>query len=122
MALQSLYESVVEDGVVDAGEVEEIRKEVYADGKVDIEEVEFLFKINDAVSGNKNDTGWDDLFVSAITDNIMDDGVIDSDEVDLLVRLIGADGKVDGAEKKLLENLKGKNEGNLPSELESLLS
>ena len=122
MSLQSLYESVVEDGVVDAGEVEEIRKEVYADGKVDIEEVEFLFKINDAVSGNKNDTVWDDLFVSAITDNIMDDGVIDSDEVDLLVRLIGADGKVDGAEKKLLENLKGKNEGNLPSELESLLS
>ncbi len=122
MSLENLLSAVVADKVVDSEEVAQIRTAIYADGTIDLEEVEFLFNVNDAVTGNDNDAGWDELFVEAVTDNVMADGTIDSDEVEMLVRLIGADGQVDGAEKKLLENLKAHNGGSLPTELETMLN
>lgn len=122
MSLENLLSAVVADKVVDSEEVAQIRTAIYADGTIDLEEVEFLFNVNDAVTGNDNDAGWDELFVEAVTDNVMADGTIDSDEVEMLVRLIGADGQVDGAEKKLLENLKARNGGSLPTELETMLN
>ena len=53
-ALEELKKSVLEDGIIDAAEVKEIRDVVYADGKIDQEEAEFLFELNDAVSGHNN--------------------------------------------------------------------
>ncbi len=122
ITLAALLTAVVADNIVDLDEVATIREAVYADDVVDTDEVEFLFKVNDAVTGNDNAPEWTDLFVEAVTDNIMADGTIDDDEVNFLVRLIGEDGQVDGAEKLLLENLKTKNGGALPDALETMLA
>jgi len=122
ITLAALLTAVVADKIVDLDEVATIRETVYADGTIDLEEVEFLFEVNDAVTGNDNAPEWSDLFVEAVTDNIMADGTIDDDEVSLLVRLIGEDGQVDSTETLLLSNLKEKNGGSLPDALETMLA
>ena len=119
--LQQLLDDVIEDGKIDAGEVQLMREELFADGVIDAEEVDFLFAVNDAVSGNDNDPGWTTLFVEAITSNILEDGTIDDEETAMLVGKIQGDGAVDSIEKALLLNLKAKAK-DFPAELEALLN
>ena len=47
-SLEELKKDVLEDGVIDAKEVQEIEKVIYADGKIDQDEADFLFDLNDA--------------------------------------------------------------------------
>lgn len=124
MTLKELKESILEDGIIDAGEVELLRKELYADGIIDKDEANFLFELNDAVSGKDNSPEWEKLFIQAISDFLLKDevspGEIDKDETTWLVEKIGADGKVDGVEKALLANLKVEAK-TFPDELNALL-
>ena len=53
--LPALRDAIIADGVVDAAEAEKLRERLYADGAIDQAEANFLFDINDAVSGNAND-------------------------------------------------------------------
>lgn len=107
--LAELFSAVVEDGKVDAAEVKQMRTRLYADGRIDREEADFLFAVNDAVSGAENDAGWETLFVEAITDHVLSDevspGVLDEDEEAYLLGKIKADGSVDAIELQLLVNL-----------------
>lgn len=119
-SLESLKNEVIADGKIDADEVAQIRSVVYADGVIDADEVDFLFELNDAVSGNENDPGWANLFVEAIAANILEDGVIDDEETKLLLDKIQGDGAVDDVEKALLLHLKNEAK-NFPAELEALL-
>ncbi len=121
MSLNELVKDIIADGVVDADEVQQLETALYADGVIDSEEVDALFTINDAVSGNANSPLWTDLFVKAVSENILDDGVIDFDEVAYLVEKIQGDGAVDATEVALLENLKSNCQGEFPAELASLL-
>ena len=110
MSLQTLIAAVIEDGKVDDDEVVQIRENVYADQVIDQEEAEGLFTINNAVSGNpENSPLWDDLFVEALTDYVLQDevspGAVDSDEAQFLIDQIGADGQTDAVETRLLENI-----------------
>jgi uncharacterized membrane protein YebE (DUF533 family) len=120
-SLDQLKEELIADGIIDAEEVEQIRNVIYSDGVIDSEEVDFLFEVNDAVSGNDNDPAWNELFAEAVASNILEDGVIDDEETSMLVAKIEGDGTVDQAEKKLLLLLKEKSE-TFPAELEALLS
>ena len=120
-ALQKLKSEVLADGKIDADEITQIRTEIYADGVIDAEEVEFLFELNDAVSGNDNDPGWKELFVEAISAYILEDGMIDAEETALLLEKIQGDGAVDEVEKALLSNLKS-GTTDFPAELEALLN
>lgn len=110
--LSELVKDIVADGVVDADEVKGIRARIYADGVIDKEEADFLFEINDAVSGKANDAGWKDLFVEAISKYVLEDevspNVIDDDEADYLVQKIQGDGQVDDVEKALIDNIRAK--------------
>ena len=119
--LEKLLKDVTEDGTIDAEEVQRIRQELFADGIIDAEEVDFLFAVNDAVSGNDNDPGWKTLFVEAISSNILADGAIDQEETALLVGKIQGDGTVDEVERALLLTLKSRVK-NFPSELGALLN
>jgi len=107
--LGELAKDIIDDGIVDADEVKGIRERLYADGVIDREEADFLFEINDAVSGNANDPGWESLFVEALTKHVLDDevspGEVDDDETAYLVSKIQADGKVDDIELALLVNI-----------------
>jgi hypothetical protein len=107
--LDELAKDIIADGVVDADEVNGMRERLYADGVIDREEADFLFEVNDAVSGNANDPGWKDLFVEALTKHVLDDdvspGEVDDDETAYLVSKIQSDGKVDDIELALLVNI-----------------
>ena len=110
--LQELKKSILADGVIDEAEVKQLREVLYADGKIDREEAEFLFALNDAVSGKANHSSWEALFVESITSFLLEDeaspGEIDDDEAQWLLAKIQGDGQLDGAEKALLASLKSK--------------
>lgn len=124
MTLQELKAELLADGIIDAEEVAKLKEILYADGIIDKEEAEFLFELNDAVTGKDNDPAWEAFFIQAISDFLLKDevspGEIDSDEAAWLVEKIGADGQVDGTEKALLENLK-KEAKSFPASLAALL-
>ncbi|MFX0132597.1 MAG: hypothetical protein ACFFDN_03005 [Candidatus Hodarchaeota archaeon] len=100
--LADLASDIVADGIVDAEEVKKIRERIYADGIIDREEADFLFTINDAVSGGNNDPSWKEIFVEAISDHVLKDeispDVVDEDESQYLISKIQADKKVDDVE------------------------
>jgi len=108
-SLSELAKAVTADGIIDAAEVKGIRKRIFADGVVDREEAEFLFSVNDLVSGKKNDPGWKALFIEAITKHVLDDpsspGEVDEDESEFLITKIEGDGRVDDVELALLVNI-----------------
>jgi len=122
--LNELKTSILADGVIDEQEVKQLREVLYADGVIDKEEAEFLFELNDAVSGKENHSSWGILFIEAITSFLLEDeispGVVDEDEAAwLLAKLLG-DGKLDGIELSLLQNLRSKT-NQLPQSLGDLL-
>ncbi len=122
--LKNLKKSILADGVIDEQEVNQLREVLYADGIIDKEEAEFLFELNDAVSGKNNHESWQILFVEAITDFLLEDeispGEVDEDETKWLLAKIEGDGKLDNIEVALLKNLKKKAK-QLPQSLANLL-
>lgn len=110
--MEELVANITADGVVDAQEVKDLREKFYADGKIDQEEADAMFDINDAVSGNDNDASYEQLFVDVLSDFVLKDeetpGVVDAAEGDYLVDKIEGDDTVDGVEKALLLNIKEK--------------
>lgn len=109
-SLEQFRKSILLDGVVDATEASEIETRIYADGKIDKEEADFLFAVNDGVSGKANATQWQDIFVKGVSDYVLADdttpGVVDEEEAKYLIDQIGLDGQVDDVEKALLANIK----------------
>lgn len=122
--LDELKKNLLADGVIDSAEVEMLKKELYADGVIDKEEADFLFEINDAVSGKENYPEWNEFFVQAICDFLLKDetspGEIDTDEEAWLISKVNNDGQVDDAEKSLLHALKAQAKS-FPIGLEALL-
>ena len=122
--LEDLKISILADGKIDKDEVGLIIETIYADGKIDQEEADFLFDLNDAVSGKDNDPSWEECFVNAITSYLIDDeqsqGFIDGAEANWLIGKIEKDGNLDNIEKSLIANLKKKSK-NFPSKLEKFL-
>lgn len=116
--LKELAKDIVADGVVDTAEVAGMRKRVYADGVVDRDEANFLFAVNDAVSGHKNAPGWQKLFVEALTDHVLGDksspGEVDEKEASYLISKIKGDRQVDAAELALLVNITAKAKATCP--------
>lgn len=107
--IEELKASVLEDGIIDATEVLEIKETIYADGLIDKDEADFLFALNDAVSGKDNAAEWQALFVEAITDFVLKDevspGEVDAEEAASLISQIKGDDAVDSIELALLVNI-----------------
>lgn len=123
-SLQQLKTELLADKIIDAAEVLELEAVLFADGKIDSEEAEFLFEINNAVSGKANHSSWETLFIKAISSYLLEDenspGEIDTAEAEWLYNKIKGDGQIDSIEKNLLNNLKEKAKS-LPANLESLM-
>ena len=108
--------TVIADGIVDAGEVEMMKKVIYGSGSgsgegVDRTEADMLFDINDATTANEgHDSSWKDFFVEAIAKHVLDDeespGEIDEAEGDWLIARIEGDDDYDDNEKALLAYIK----------------
>lgn len=124
MTLVELKKQLLEDGIIDAQEVKTLEAVIFEDGIVDKEEADFLFELNNAVSGKANAPEWKDFFVKAITSFVLDDdksnGEVDDDEAQYLYEQIKSDGQIDEIEKALLENIKVKSK-NFPALLANLL-
>ena len=94
--LDELKKNLLSDGIIDVEEVETIKHKIYEDGKIDREEANFLFELNDAVTGKNNAPEWKELFIDAITAYVLEDemspDVIDEDEADYLYELINGEG------------------------------
>ncbi|MCR5645231.1 MAG: TerB family tellurite resistance protein [Bacteroidales bacterium] len=122
--LEQLKKDLLEDGIIDAQEVQELQEVLYADGIIDKDEANFLFELNDAVSGHDNHPSWNQFFVKAITSFLLEDevspGEIDDEEAEWLYSKVIGDGKVDGVERELLNHLR-KESKTFPQKLESLL-
>ena len=108
--LKELKKEILADGIIDEQEVKQLREILYEDGIIDKEEADFLFELNDAVSGKENHSSWEILFVEAITSFLLEDeaspGEVDEDEAKWLFDKIEGDGKLDEIEISLLKNLK----------------
>ena len=100
------------DGVIDDTEVKILKKELWADGKIDQDEVEFLIDLRNlaqkkAKAKKKKLKGsFEKLFFKAIEQNVMADGTIDDEEARWLRAMLFADKKIDASEKKFLARLK----------------
>lgn len=122
--LEELKKGLLADGVIDSAEVAQLKEALYADGVIDKEEADFLFDLNDAVSGKENAPEWGEFFTQAICDFLLKDevspGEIDADEEAWLIARVSNDGQVDETEKALLRAIKAQAKS-FPSALEALL-
>jgi hypothetical protein len=92
------------DGTIDDREVAALRKEFFADGKIDETELEFLLDLRNSAKGVK--ASFNVLVVEAIKNCLLDKGVLKPGAVSLLRHWIYADGKVDAGEKIFLQQLR----------------
>ncbi|MBC7552768.1 MAG: TerB family tellurite resistance protein [Taibaiella sp.] len=124
-SLEDLKQDLLADGKIDAAEVAELEKHLYADGKIDTDEADFLFELNNAVSGNENAPEWEIFFIEAISGYLLDDvnsaGEIDEDEATWLHDKITGDGSIDATERNLLLHLSERS-NNFPDHLAELLN
>jgi uncharacterized membrane protein YebE (DUF533 family) len=102
--LQQLKAEVLADGRIDEEEVTRLRDELYADGKIDKEEVEFLIAVRNEAA--QVCPSFEKLFFQAVKDNVLADGSIDAEEVSWLRAMLFADGKIDDGEKQFLRQLR----------------
>lgn len=92
------------DGRIDTKETSIIRKELWADGKLDRSELEFLL---DLKRGAQSVVGeFNKMLFEAIKAAVLADGDISAKEAAWLRKFIFADGKVDDDEKAFLRDLK----------------
>jgi hypothetical protein len=96
--------ALLADGHIDEREVEIIRKEFYADRRIDRTELEFLLEARRKAKTSV--PAFEKLLFEAMRTVILADGVISPEEVGWIRTFIFADGKVDAAEKHWLKELK----------------
>src|SRR5207249_165445 len=74
--LQKLKATILADGTIEDHEVAILRQELYADGKIDQEEVEFLIALRN--EAREVCPSFEEFFFQAIKENVLADGVIDA--------------------------------------------
>jgi uncharacterized tellurite resistance protein B-like protein len=104
--------TLLADGQIDDKECAALRRELWADGKIDKTEVKFLIELRNqaqkkakANNAEVNPT-FTRMFFKAIEDNVLKDGVITGSEAKWLRDMLFADGKIDADEKKFLARIK----------------
>ena len=96
MEFGNLATAAAGDGTLSAGEILELRRLGWADGKMDPEEAEGLFTANDACTDPTPE--WCDFFVEALSNFIVNTvepkGYVDDEMADELISRIDRDGRV----------------------------
>jgi hypothetical protein len=103
--LRKLEQQILANGKVEGPELEALRRELYADGKVDRAEADFLVALHKRVQ--RRSPAFEQFFYQAVKDHVLADGNIDAEEAAWLRQMLFADGTIDDAERKLLRELKG---------------
>jgi uncharacterized tellurite resistance protein B-like protein len=116
---RQIEQVILANGKVDSHELDVLRRELYADGKIDRAEADFLVELHKRVQHLT--PAFEQFFYQAIKDHILADGLIDAEEAAWLRRMLFADGKIDDRERKLLHELKGE-AGQISPEFEALFA
>jgi hypothetical protein len=103
---------ILADGKIGDDEVKVLQKELWADGRIVVKEVEFLIELRNAAQKKAKakkttvNPKFENLFFKAIEENVLRDGRISGREVKWLRKMLFADNKIDDNEKKLLHKIK----------------
>ena len=105
MDLPEIKRDILAIGKVEGRELEVLRRRVYAGGKVNRPEADFLVEIHKRVQHLT--PAFEHFFYQAIKDHILADGRIDAESAAWLRRMLFADGMIDDEERKFLHELNG---------------
>jgi hypothetical protein len=105
LKLRQIEQDILATGKVDTPELEVLRQELYAHGKIERQEADFLVELHKRVQHLT--PAFEQFFYQAIKDHILAHGRIDAEEAAWLRRMLFADGKIDDEERKFLHELKG---------------
>lgn len=101
---QLALSALLADGQIDEREVAILRKEFFADRRIDRAEMEFLLEARKKAATCA--PSFEKLVFEALRSVILADGYISPEETEWVRQYIYADGKVDAAEKHWLKELK----------------
>ena len=102
--LRDIQKEILATGKVDSQHLKALRACLYADGKVDREEVDLLTELHKRVQ--HPNPAFEEFYYGAVKDHVLADGRIDAEETAWLRQMLFADGKVDEFEKRFLRDLK----------------
>lgn len=105
LKLRQIEQDILDTGKVDGPELEMLRREVYAHGKIERPVADFLVELHKRVQHLT--PAFEQFFYQAIKDHILAHGRIDAEETAWLRRMLFADGKLADEERKFLHELKG---------------
>jgi hypothetical protein len=108
LELRQIEQVILATGKVDSHELEVLRKQIYAGGKIDRRGANFLVELHKRVQ--HLNPAFEQFFYQAIKDHILAQGRIDAEEAAWLRRMFFADGKFEDEERKFLHELKGEAE------------
>jgi len=108
MHFREIAQQAAADGVITADEILALRRAGWSDGKIQPEEAEAIFLINDQLREPTNE--WSEFFVEALGEFIINGvepkGYVSEEQAEWLVERISHDGKVNGlTELELLARL-----------------
>ena len=103
--LREIEQAILANGRVDGPELEALRRQLYAGGKIERPAADFLVELHKRVQHMT--PAFEKFFYQAVKDHILAQGRIDAEETAWLRRMLFADGKIDDEERKFLHELKG---------------
>lgn len=101
---QLAMSALLADGGIDEREVAVLRKQFFADRRIDRAEMEFLLEARKKASSAA--PSFEKLLFEALRSVILADGVITPEKTEWIRQYVYADGKIDAAEKHWLKELK----------------
>jgi hypothetical protein len=105
MDFRQLEHDILATGRVDGPELELLRRQLHAGGKIDRQGADFLVELYKRVQHRT--PAFEHFYYQAIKEHILAHGRIDAEETAWLRRMLFADGKIADEERKFLHELKG---------------
>jgi hypothetical protein len=103
--LRQIEQAILAKGRVDGHQLESLRRQLYAGGKIQRPGADFLVELHKRVQHLT--PAFEQFFYQAIKDHILSHGRIDAEEAAWLRRMLFTDGEIDDEERKFLHELKG---------------
>jgi hypothetical protein len=105
VSLREIEERVLANGRVEGHDLEVLRRRLYADGKIDRKEADFLVELHKRAQYRT--PSFEQFFYQAIKDHILANGRIGPNKTAWLREMLFTDGKIEDEERKFLHQLKG---------------
>ena len=101
---QLAMSALLADGTIDEREVAILRKEFFADRRIDRIEMEFLLEARK--KARTSVPSYEKLLFEALRSVVLEGGVITAEKTEWIRQFVYADGQIDAAEKLWLRELK----------------